>query len=109
VSIFRSVLAVVPFGIGIPVLFAGAAQRVSKRSWYAAAALWGVLSWGGIAVAIVSPDDSAGSTIGGFMILLAWFGGGDRRLRLAREHGDHAAPRRRPRRGLRPYVVFLPR
>jgi DNA uptake protein ComE-like DNA-binding protein len=76
VSIFLWVLAVVPFGIGIPVLFAAAAQRVSKRSWYAAAALWGVLSWGGIAVAIVSPDDSAGSTIGGFMILLAWFGGG---------------------------------
>jgi DNA uptake protein ComE-like DNA-binding protein len=69
------VAAIAPFGIGVPVLFATAAHRTGKRGWYAAAALWGVLSWGGIAVAAASPDDSTGSTIGGLMILLAWIGG----------------------------------
>jgi DNA uptake protein ComE-like DNA-binding protein len=69
------VAALAPFGIGVPVLFATAAHRISKRAWYVAAAIWGVLSWGGIAVAAASPDDSTGSTIGGLMILLAWIGG----------------------------------
>jgi DNA uptake protein ComE-like DNA-binding protein len=87
------VAALAPFGIGVPVLFATAAHRVDKRSWYAAAAFWGVLSWGGIAVAIVSPDDSTGSTIGGFMILLAWFGGAVHAL-MAR--GEYNRRRRSP-------------
>jgi DNA uptake protein ComE-like DNA-binding protein len=74
--ILWAVGALAPFGIGVPILFATAAHQADKRSWYVAAALWGVLSWGGIALAAASPDDSTGSTMGGLMILLAWFGGG---------------------------------
>jgi DNA uptake protein ComE-like DNA-binding protein len=67
--------ALAPFGIGAPILFGVAGHQARKRSWQIAAVAYGVLSWGGILVAVVSADDSTGSTLGGFMILAAWIGG----------------------------------
>jgi len=67
--------ALAPFGIGAPILFGTAARQARKRSWIVAAVAYGILSWGGIALAGAAPDDSSGSTIAGLAILAAWIGG----------------------------------
>jgi hypothetical protein len=63
------------FGIATPVLFAVAGSQTGKRSWIYAAVLYGILSWGGVVLAIAGEDDGTVSTLGGGMILLAWIAG----------------------------------
>jgi DNA uptake protein ComE-like DNA-binding protein len=63
------------FGIATPVLFAVAGSQTGNRSWTYAGVLYGILSWGGIVLAIAGPTDGTVSTLGGGMVLLAWIAG----------------------------------
>jgi DNA uptake protein ComE-like DNA-binding protein len=67
--------ALAPFGIATPALFGVAGRQVGKRSWLVAAAVYAVLAWGGVVLAIATEDDSGGRTFSGLMILSAWIGG----------------------------------
>jgi hypothetical protein len=60
------------FGIAAPVLFAVAGSQARKQSWVYAAALYGVMSWGGIVLILATPNDSAVSDVGAGLFLIAW-------------------------------------
>jgi hypothetical protein len=63
---------VLTFGIAAPVLFAVAGSQARKQSWLYAAALYGVMSWGGIVLILATPTDSAVSDVGAGLFLIAW-------------------------------------
>lgn len=60
------------FGIAAPILFAVAGSQARKDAWVWWAIVYGVLSWGGIALAAATPADSAVNTLSGGMILVGW-------------------------------------
>jgi DNA uptake protein ComE-like DNA-binding protein len=62
------------FGMAAPILFAVAGARAHKRSWLIAAVLYGVLSWGGLALFSSTAEDSPWSDIGLAAWLIAWAG-----------------------------------
>ena len=72
---FWAVCSLAPVGIATPILFGIAGGQTRKASWGVAALVYAILSWGGIALAGVTEDDSDGRTIAGLMLLIAWIGG----------------------------------
>jgi DNA uptake protein ComE-like DNA-binding protein len=60
------------FGIAAPILFAMAGTQARKRSWLYAAALYALMSWGGIVLVAATPTDSAVSDIGAALFLIEW-------------------------------------
>jgi DNA uptake protein ComE-like DNA-binding protein len=66
------IATVLSFGIVAPVLFAIAGTQVRVRSWLYAAALYGVMSWGGIAVVAATATDSVASDLGAAAFLIEW-------------------------------------
>jgi hypothetical protein len=70
-----ALLVLVTLGLAAPFLFSYAARRANRRGWYVVAALYALLAWGGVVLAVVSEDDSEARTLAGFMILSAWFAG----------------------------------
>jgi hypothetical protein len=62
------------FGVAAPILFAVAGSQARRRPWLFAAVLYGVLSWGGIALAGVTERHSTGSTIAGLMLIVGFLG-----------------------------------
>jgi hypothetical protein len=67
--------ALLAFGIATPVLFAVAGSQTGRRSWIYAGVLYGILSWGGVVLAVAAPSDSAISTLGGGLFLIGWVAG----------------------------------
>lgn len=66
---------VITAGLAAPVVFAYAAVKGRKRSWYAVAAIYAVLCYGGIVLASSSADDSPERSWAGAMFLTAWIAG----------------------------------
>ena len=60
------------FGVAAPILFGVAGNQARKDAWVWWAIVYGVLSWGGIALAASTPSDSAVNTLSGGMILVGW-------------------------------------
>ena len=60
------------FGVAAPILFAVAGSQAHKRAWVLWGVAYGVLSWGGIAIAASTAEDSALNTLSGGMILVGW-------------------------------------
>jgi DNA uptake protein ComE-like DNA-binding protein len=60
------------FGIAAPILFAIAGSQAHKRAWTLWGVVYGVLSWGGIAIATSTAEGSALNTLSGGMILVGW-------------------------------------
>ena len=48
----------IPFGFLTPILFAVAATRVHKREWLGWAALYGVVTYGGLVATFIGAEDS---------------------------------------------------
>lgn len=65
----------VTIGVAAPVGFLYAARRTGERSFYVAAALWGLVVAAGLILAIGTPDDSAPNLTGAVLLLAAWGGG----------------------------------
>ncbi|MGH2946847.1 MAG: ComEA family DNA-binding protein [Solirubrobacteraceae bacterium] len=74
------------FGVAGPFLFAYAAGRARKWSWWVAAAIYAVLIAGGVLLASLSEDESTSRTLAGFMILVAWFAGPVHAFLVRREY-----------------------
>jgi hypothetical protein len=95
--------ALAPAGIALPILFGVAGGQARKRSWLVAAVAYAVLSWGGLVLTSVSPDDSTGSNIGVWAFLIAWIAGavhafairGEYKRRLAASPSERALERAR--------------
>jgi DNA uptake protein ComE-like DNA-binding protein len=60
------------FGIAAPILFAIAGSQAHKRAWTLWGVVYGVLSWGGIAIATSTAEGTALNTLSGGMILVGW-------------------------------------
>ena len=66
--------AVAPFGFLAPVGFAYAAHRARRPSWYLAAAAWGLLAFGGLALNLSAAEDSDLEGFSAALMLIAWVG-----------------------------------
>lgn len=67
--------SILPFGFLTPILFAGAAARIKKRSWYGWAALYAVAAYGGLIATVIGPEDSDLDGAGSLVMVVAWVAG----------------------------------
>jgi hypothetical protein len=65
----------IPFGLATPILFGIAGVQTRKVSWMVAAVVYAIVSWGGVALAVVTEDESDGAIVAGLMIIVAWVAG----------------------------------
>jgi DNA uptake protein ComE-like DNA-binding protein len=79
------------FGVAAPILFAVAGNQARKDAWVWWAIVYGVLSWGGIALAASTPSDSAVNTLSGGMILVGWIASSAHAFAVRKEYKRRAS------------------
>lgn len=64
-----------PFGFLTPILFAAAASKVKKPSWYRWAALYAVGAYGGLLATLIGADGTDLDGGGALVMVIAWVAG----------------------------------
>jgi hypothetical protein len=64
-----------PFGFLTPVLFAGAAARTGRRSWFGWAALYAVAAYAGLVMTIAGEEDGDLDGAGSLLMVITWIAG----------------------------------
>jgi DNA uptake protein ComE-like DNA-binding protein len=79
------------FGIAAPILFAIAGSQAHKRAWTLWGVVYGVLSWGGIAIATSTAEGTALNTLSGGMILVGWIASSAHAFAVRKEYRQRSS------------------